>query len=135
MIDLFEFIADVFSLSNEALLQAADPQHTATHEAPPQAPAPAEVAHPAPDQNEHAALLRDIHTLIRELLREYCAKGKGRLSAHSPEMTELYSSSAKAIMSYDLDIPAETSAADLRKWRENIRGDPNLLKPLIKEWA
>ncbi|KAM1196609.1 hypothetical protein ACFX13_024441 [Malus domestica] len=120
MIDLFEFIADVFSLSNEAL---------------PRAPAPAEVAHPAPDQNEHAALLRDIHTLIRELLREYCAKGKGRLSAHSPEMTELYSSSAKAIMSYDLDIPAETSAADLRKWRENIRGDPNLLKPLIKEWA
>ncbi|KAM1172202.1 hypothetical protein ACFX2I_022332 [Malus domestica] len=120
MIDLFEFIADVFSLSNEAL---------------PRAPAPAEVAHPAPDQNEHAAILRDIHTLIRELLREYCAKGKGRLSAHSPEMTELYSSSAKAIMFYDLDIPAETSAADLRKWRENIRGDPNLLKPLIKEWA
>lgn len=61
MIDLFEFIADVFSLSNEAL---------------PRAPAPAEVAHPAPDQNEHAALLRDIHTLIRELLREYCAKGR-----------------------------------------------------------
>ena len=109
MIDLFEFIADVFSLSNEAL---------------PRAPAPAEVAHPVPDQNEHAALLRDIHTLIRELLREYFAKGKRRLSAHSPEMTELYSSSAKAIMSYDLDIPAETSAADLRKWRENIRGGP-----------
>ena len=121
-------------MDNEALPQAADPQHTATHEALPQAPAPAEVAHPAPDQNERAALLRDIHTLIREQLREYCARGKGGL-AHSPEMLELYSSSAKAIMSYDLDIPAETSAADLRKWRENIRGDPNLLKPLIKEWA
>ncbi|RXH71786.1 hypothetical protein DVH24_025287 [Malus domestica] len=38
-------------------------------------------------------------------------------------------------MSYDLDIPAKTSATHLCKWRENIRGDPNLLKPLIKEWA
>ncbi|KAI5311506.1 hypothetical protein L3X38_000232 (mitochondrion) [Prunus dulcis] len=79
------------------------------------APAPAEVAHPAPDQNERAALLRDIHTLIREQLREYCARGKGGL-AHSPEMLELYSSSAKAIMSYDLDIPAETDTETPRRW-------------------
>jgi hypothetical protein len=50
-------------------------------------------------------------------------------------MLELYSSSAKAIMSYDLDITAETSAADLREWVEKIGRDPNLLKPLIKEWA
>ncbi|CAB4263384.1 unnamed protein product [Prunus armeniaca] len=106
-----------------ALPQAADPQHTATHEALPQAPAPAEVAHPAPDQNERAALLRDIHTLIREQLREYCARGKGGL-AHSPEMLELYSSSAKAIMSYDLDIPAETDTETPRRWVGEYKGGP-----------
>lgn len=94
------------------------------NEALPQAPAPAEVAHPAPGQNERAALLRDIHTLIREQLREYCAKGKGRLSAHSPEMLELYSSSAKAIMSYDLEISAETGTEPPRRWGREYKGGP-----------
>ena len=106
--DLLEFIHHVFNVDNEAL---------------PQAPAPAEVAHPAPDQNERAALLRDIHTLIREQLREYCARGKGGL-AHSPEMLELYSSSAKAIMSYDLDIPAETDTETPRRWVGEYKGGP-----------
>ncbi|PQP99276.1 hypothetical protein Pyn_15310 [Prunus yedoensis var. nudiflora] len=55
--DLLEFIHHVVNVYNEALPQAADPQHIATHEAPPQALAPDEVAHPAPDQNERAALL------------------------------------------------------------------------------
>lgn len=65
--DLLEFIHYVFNMDNETLLQAADPQHTATHKVPPQAQAPAEVVHPTPDQNEHATLLKDIHTLIRDI--------------------------------------------------------------------
>lgn len=102
----------------------------AAHEALPQAPAPAEVAHLAPDQEERAALRRNIHTLIREKLREHCEKGKGRLPVHFPEMTEINSSAAKAIMSYDLEIPAETDTETLRGWVEGIRIDPNLLKSL-----
>lgn len=51
-----------------------------------------------------------------------------------PEMTEIYSSAPKAIMSYDLEIPAETDMETLRGWVENCRGDPNLLKPLIREY-
>lgn len=37
-------------------------------------------------------------------------------------MTEIYSSAAKAIMSYDLEIPAETDTETLRRWVENRRG-------------
>ena len=51
-----------------------------------------------------------------------------------PEMTEIYSSAAKAIMSYDLEISAETDTETLRGWVENSWGDPNLLKPLIREY-
>lgn len=79
-------------------------------------PAPTEVAHPATDQKkERAALRRDIQTLIREQLYEHCEKGKGRLPVHFPEMTEIYSSAAKAIMSYDLEIPAETDTETPRR--------------------
>lgn len=79
-------------------------------------PAPTEVAHPATDKKkERAALRRDIQTLIREQLHEHCEKGKGRLPAHFPEMTEIYSSAAKAIMSYDLEIPAETDTETPRR--------------------
>lgn len=53
---------------------------------------------------------------------------------HFPEMTEIYSSAAKAIMSYDLEISAETDTETPRRWAENIRGDPNLLRPLIREY-
>lgn len=50
-------------------------------------------------------------------------------------MTEIYSySAAKAIMSYDLEISAETDTETPRRWAENIRGDPNLLRPLIREY-
>lgn len=53
---------------------------SASQEALPQAPAPAEVAHPAPDQEERAALAlrRELHTLIREQLCEESERGKGR---------------------------------------------------------
>lgn len=79
-------------------------------------PAPTEVAHPATDQKkERAALRRDIQTLIREQLHEHCEKGKGRLPVHFPEMTEIYSSAAKAIMSYDPEIPAETDTETPRR--------------------
>lgn len=83
-------------------------------------------------KKERAALRRDIHTLIREQLHEHCEKGKGRLSVHFPEMTEIYSSAAKAIMSYDLEIPAETDNPP--QMGGEYKGDPNLLKPLIREY-
>lgn len=89
---------------------------------------------PAPDQEEGAALRRELHALIREQLVEECERGKGRLSFHSPEITEVYSSAAERIMSYDLEISAETDAESLREWVENIKKDPNLLKPLIPKF-
>lgn len=114
--DFFEMVNHFFNREREVI------QNPLAPEALPQASAPAEVAHPAPDQEERAALLRDIHTLIREQLREHCEKGKGRLSVHFPEMTEIYSSAAKAIMSYDLGISTETDTETLRRWVENLRG-------------
>ena len=50
-----------------------------------------------------------------------------------PEMTEIYSSAPKAIMSYDLEIPAETDTETLRGWVEEIKENPNPLKSLIRE--
>lgn len=132
--DLFEMVNPFFNREREVIQNPRAPERGAAPEALPQAPAPTEVAHPAPDQKERAALRRDIHTLIREQLHEHCEKGKGRLSVHFPEITEIYSSAAKAIMSYDLEISAETDTETLRRWVENIRGDPNLLKPLIREY-
>jgi hypothetical protein len=108
---------------------------SAPQEALPQAPAPAEVAHPAPDQEERAALRRKLHTIIHEQLRHECERGlpKWQLS-NSSEMAEVYSSAAEMIVSYDLEISAETDAESLCEWVENIRKDPNLLKPLIQEY-
>jgi len=86
-----------FNREREVIQNPLAPEQGAAPEALPQAPAPTEVAHPAPDQKERAALRRDIHTLIREQLHEHCEKGK---AVYFPEMTEIYSSAAKAIMSY-----------------------------------
>ncbi|KAF3452163.1 hypothetical protein FNV43_RR08261 [Rhamnella rubrinervis] len=106
----------------------------AAQEALPQAPAPAEVAHPAPDQEERAALREEVKTLIVHQFQEESKKAQGvRLSVLFPEMTEVYSSAAESRMSYDLEIPRETDAESLREWREKIRDEPNLLKPLIKD--
>ncbi|KAL3534670.1 hypothetical protein ACH5RR_003131 [Cinchona calisaya] len=105
--DLFEMVNHFLTARGRSFRTRLAP------EALPQAPAPTEVAHPAPDQKEHARLQRDIHTLIREQLHEHCEKGKWRLSVHFPEMTEIYSSAAKAIISsYDLEISAETEQAN-----------------------
>ena len=107
----------------------------AAQEALPQAPAPAEVAHPAPDQEERATLREEVKTLIVHQLQEESNKVHGvRLSVLFPEMREIYSSSAESLMSYDLEISRETDAEILREWRDKIRNDPNLLKPLIKDY-
>jgi hypothetical protein len=71
--------------------------------------------------------------LILEQVREHCEKGKGRLSVHFPEMAEIYSSVAENIMSRDLEISAEMDTETLRGWVEEIKGNPNLLKSLIRE--
>ncbi|KAK7298389.1 hypothetical protein VNO77_46848 [Canavalia gladiata] len=73
------------------------------------------------------------HSLILEQVREYCEKGKGRLSVHFPEMEEIYSSVAENIMSRDLEISAEIYIETLRGWVEEIKENPNPLKSLIRE--
>ena len=104
----------------------------AAQEALPQAPAPAEVAHPAPDQEERAALREEVQTLIVQQLQEESKKAQGvRLSVLFPEMREVDSSTAELLMSYD---SRERDAESLREWGDKIRNDPNLLKPLIKDY-
>lgn len=71
--------------------------------------------------------------MILELVREYCEKGKGRLSVHFPEMEEIYSSVAENIMSRDLKISAEIYIETLRGWVGEIKENPNPLKSLIRE--
>ena len=105
----------------------------AAQEALPQAPAPAEVAHPAPDPEENAALRREVHALIQEQVRAASERGWGRLSILFPEQRELNSEVAHNIMA-QLELPQETNTGSLREWAERIRNDPNLLKPLIKDY-
>lgn len=108
----------------------------AAQEALPQAPAPAEVAHPAPDQEERATLREEVKTLIVHQLQEESNKVHGvRLSVLFPNMGELYSSSAESLMSYDLEIDNDTNSEILREWRNAIRNNPNLLKPLLKDYT
>lgn len=115
--------------------QVASPSPGAAQEALPQAAAPEEVAHPDPDQEERAALLLEVQALIIEQLQEESKKAQGvRLSVLFPEMREVDSSAAESIMYYDLEISRETDAESLREWVEKIRDDPNLLKPLIKDY-
>ncbi|KAA8521780.1 hypothetical protein F0562_012453 [Nyssa sinensis] len=93
--DLFEMVNPFFNREREVIQNPRAPERGAAPEALPQAPAPTEVAHPAPDQKERAALRRDIHTLIREQLHEHCEKGKEQLSIHFLEIMEIYSSAMK----------------------------------------
>ena len=79
--DFFEMVNHFFNREREVIQNPLAPERGAPPEALPQAPAPTKVAHPAPDQNERAALRRHIQTLIREQLHEHCEKGKGRLQA------------------------------------------------------
>ncbi|CAA3017137.1 unnamed protein product [Olea europaea subsp. europaea] len=68
----------------------------AAQEALPQAAAPEEVAHPDPDQEERAALLLEVQTLIIEQLQEESKKAQGvRLPVLFPEMREVDSSAAR----------------------------------------
>jgi hypothetical protein len=105
----------------------------AAQEALPQAPAPAEVAHPAPNQEEIAALKRELQGQIQEQIREESERGVGPLSILFPEQRELYSDTAHHIMA-DLELSTETNVNNLREWVEKLREDKNLLKPLIKDY-
>lgn len=60
-----------------------------------------------------------------EQVREHCEKGKGRLSAHFPEMAERYSSVVERIMSRDLEISAEMNTETLSGWVEERKENPN----------
>ena len=51
-----------FNREREVIQNPLAPERGAAPEALPQAPAPTEVAHPAPDQKERAGLRRDIQT-------------------------------------------------------------------------
>jgi hypothetical protein len=106
---------------------------------PPEAPlealpqAPAEVAHPAPNQEEIAALKRELQGQIQEQIREESERGVGPLSILFPEQRELYSDTSAHIMA-DLELSTETNVNNLREWVEKLREDKNLLKPLIKDY-
>ena len=63
--------------------------------------------------------VEEVKTLIVHQFQEESKKAQGvRLSVLFPEMTEVYSSAAESIMSYDLEISRETDAESLREWRE-----------------
>ncbi|CAK7328705.1 unnamed protein product [Dovyalis caffra] len=102
----------------------------AAQEALPQAPAPAEAAHPVPNQEEVAALRRELHVLIQEQIRAESERGRGPLSTQFPEQREFNSEAAHNLMA-QLELSGETDTDSLREWAERIRGDPSLLKPLI----
>ncbi|CAK7324947.1 unnamed protein product [Dovyalis caffra] len=105
----------------------------AAQEALPQAPAPAEVAHPVPNQEEVAALRRELHVLIQEQIRAESERGRGPLSTQFPEQREFNSEAAHNLMA-QLELSGETDTDSLREWAERIRGDPSLLKPLIVDY-
>lgn len=99
------------------------PEPGAAQEAPPLAPEPAEIP--------RAELLNKIHDLLRERVREQCERGKGRLSAHFPDMPSIYSQIAENIVR-DLEISEEMDVDTLRGWVREMRENPNLLKSLIR---
>lgn len=105
----------------------------AAQEALPQAPAPAEVAHPAPNEEEVSALLMGIHALIEERVREESERGVGPLSTQFPEQRVINSTTAHHIM-VELELSTERNVDNLREWAERLREDRNLLKPIIKDY-
>lgn len=93
----------------------------AAPEALPQAPAPAEVPHPAPDQGDRAALLREIHSLIFRRVRQLYVRHAFwvRSSLNNNDMVELHSRAANQIMDWELDLlPGHTDTESLREWVE-----------------
>ncbi|KAL5140479.1 hypothetical protein HKD37_U058069 (mitochondrion) [Glycine soja] len=95
----------------------------------PQAPAPAQEAHPA----EVSELKEEIKALIREQVREESEKGVGPLTKLFPEQREINSSVALLIME-QLEITSEIGVENLREWISRIKEDKSLLKGLIGEY-
>ena len=111
----------------EPVLPVASPG--AAQEALPQAPAPAaEVAHPAP---ERAELFNEIRNIV---LHQFPKRSPLGVQRSFPEIAELYSSAAENILHYDLDISAETDVESLREWRDKLKEDQKLIKPLIYQY-
>jgi len=125
-------LPQVPSQGEGALPQAPNP--LPSQEALRQAPAPAEVAHPAPNQEEVAALRREIHDFIKEKLRKESERGVGPLSTLFPEQRELNSRTAHFIMETDLELSPETNVDTLRECADDLREDPNLLMTLMKAY-
>ncbi|CAA3031864.1 ABC transporter B family member 9-like [Olea europaea subsp. europaea] len=79
-----------------------------------------------PDQEERAALLLEVQTLIIEQLQEESKKAQGvRLPVLFPEMREVDSSAAESIMYYDLEISRETNAESPWEWLASFTGENN----------
>lgn len=95
--------------------------------------APAEVAHPAPHQEELAELKMAIHGFIQQQIREESERGVGPLSKQFSDQGELNSGIAHHIMD-DLEISAETNIDSLHEWAERLEQDTTFLKPLIKDY-
>ena len=102
-----------------------------------EAPAPPEVAHPDPPQEERAELFLEVKTLIVQQLQEASRKAhEVRLSVYFPEMQEADFDTAEWIMDWDLELSRETTdAATLREWRDSIRENPRLLRDIISEYV
>lgn len=77
-------------------------------------------------------LRNSIHALLRERVRAHCERGKGRLSVHFTERESIYSQVADNIV-YDLEISSEMDAETLREWVKEIKENPSILNPLIRE--
>nr|UBY46620.1 hypothetical protein [Glycine max] len=95
----------------------------------PQAPAPAQEAHPA----EVSELKAEIKALISDQVREESEKGVGPLTILFPEQREINSSVALLIMD-QLEITSEIDVENLREWINRIKEDKSLLKGLIREY-
>ena len=99
----------------------------------PQAPAPAEVAHPAPNAEEVSALRMELHALITERVREESERGVGPLSTQFPEQRELNSNVASCLME-SLELDSELNPTAIREWIERVKDEPHLIKGLIDEY-
>ena len=108
-----------------------EPEPGAAQEALPQAPAPP--AHPAPNEDEIAALKMELHSIIKEEVRAESEKGVGPLSTLFPEQEQVNSDISVHIME-ELELSTENNIETLHEWAEKIRGDNKMLKPLIREY-
>ncbi|GJS96748.1 hypothetical protein Tco_0803716 [Tanacetum coccineum] len=110
--DFFEMVHHFFNREREVIQNPLAPERGAAPEALPQAPAPTEVAHPAPDQKERErAAVRALSGNDGNLVQ--CREGDNVLRSG--------------------DLRGDGYGNPPQMDRE-YKGDPNLLKPVIREY-